>query len=257
MARTTSEDLLTWTKPVPMTYGDSPREQFYVNNTQPYFRAPHLSIAPAARFMEGRHALDGQRVGALPLSQLGEYTFFKDCSDAVLLTSRAGSAVYDRTFMETFVRPGLGDGNWVSRANFPLTGIFPAGPGRMQMFVTRRYMQPTWHIERLLLRTDGFASLSAPWVGGEMVTKPLTFAGDTLEINYRSSAAGSVRVEIQDGDGTPLAGFAAADCSEIIGDQIERVVAWQAGAGVGSLAGRPVRLRFVLADADLFSFRFH
>jgi hypothetical protein len=256
VARTTSKDLVTWTKPVPMAYGDSPREQFYINNTQPYFRAPHLLVAPAARFMERRQALDDRRAAALGLSRIGQHTYFKDCSDGVLLTSRAGSTVYDRTFMETFVRPGPGDGNWVSRANYPLTGIFPAGPGRMQLFVARQYMQPTWHIERLLLRTDGFASASAPWAGGEMVTKPLTFTGKALEINYRTSAAGSVRVEIRDADGKPLAGFAAADCPEIIGDEIERVVAWQAGPDVGSLAGRPVRLRFVLADADLFSFRF-
>ena len=52
-------------------------------------------------------------------------------------------------------------------------------------------MQPTWHIERLLMRTDGFASVSVTWAGGEMVTKPLTFAGQELEINYRTGAAGS------------------------------------------------------------------
>jgi hypothetical protein len=158
--------------------------------------------------------------------------------------------------METFVRPGLGDSNWVSRTNYPLTGILPAGEDRIQLFVARHYLQPSWHIERLLLRTDGFASLSAPWAGGEMVTKPLTFTGSALEINYRTGAAGSVRVEIQDADGTPLAGFAAAECPEIIGDEIERVVAWKAGGDVAALAGRPVRLKFILADADLFSFRF-
>jgi hypothetical protein len=117
-------------------------------------------------------------------------------------------------------------------------------------------MQPTWHIERLLLRTDGFASVSATWSGGELLTKPLTFTGGELEINYRTGAAGSVRIEIQDPDGMPLAGFAAADGPEIIGDEIERVVAWEAGSDVEALAGKPVRLRFILADADLFSFRF-
>jgi hypothetical protein len=89
-----------------------------------------------------------------------------------------------------------------------------------------------------------------------MVTKPLTFTGGELEINYRTGAAGSVRIEIQDPDGMPLAGFAAADGPEIIGDEIERVVAWEAGSDVEALAGKPVRLRFILADADLFSFRF-
>jgi hypothetical protein len=256
MARATSKDLMTWTKPASMTYGDSPREQFYVNNTQPYFRAPHLYVAPAARFMEGRQAIDDTRAQAIGLSVIGKHVYHKDCSDGVLLSSRAGSTAYDRTFMETFVRPGLGDSNWVSRTNYPLTGILPAGPGTMQMFVTRGYMQDSWHIERLMLRTDGFASVSAPWAGGEMLTKPLTFTGSRLEINYRTGAAGGVKVEVQDLDGTPLAGFTAADCPEIIGDEIDRVVAWKSGPDVGSLAGRPVRLRFILADADLFSFRF-
>jgi len=246
----------TWTKPVPMSYGDAPREQFYTNNTQPYFRAPHVFVAPAARFMQGRQVLDEQRAEAVGLRPIGKHVYFKDCSDAVLLTTRAGSTAYDQTFMETFIRPGLGDSNWVSRTNYPLTGILPAGKGQMQLFVSRNCMQPTWHIERLLMRTDGFASVSAPWAGGEMVTKPLTFTGGELEINYRTGAAGSVRIEIQDPDGAPLAGFAAADCPEIIGDEIERVVAWEAGSDVEALAGKPVRLRFILADADLFSFRF-
>ena len=261
MARTTSKDFMTWTKPVPMTYGDSPREQLYINNTQPYFRAPQVYLAPAARFMEGRQVLDEARAKAVGIETIGKNSYFKDCSDAVLLTSHAGSTDYDRTFMQTFIRPGLGDSNWVSRTNYPLTGILPACPGRIQMFVSRNYMQPTWHVERLLLRTDGFASVSAPWAGGEMLTKPLTFTGKALEINYRTSAAGSVRVEIQDLDGTPLAGFVAAGCPEIIGDEIERAVTWEAADGkpqadLDALAGKPVRLRFILADADLFSFRF-
>jgi hypothetical protein len=260
MARATSRDLMTWTKPEPMTYGDSPREQFYVNNTQPYFRAPHLFLAPAARFMEGRRAISvarGRAAGIPPKISGVEHDWTADCSDAVLLTSRAGSTVYDRTFMETFIRPGLGDSNWVSRTNYPLTGILPAGDAQIQLFVARNYLQPRWHVERLLLRTDGFASVSAPWAGGEMVTRPLTFTGSALEINYRTGAAGSVRVEIQDPDGTPIAGFAAADCPEIIGDEIGRVVQWKGGGDVAALAGRPVRLKFVLAEADLFSFRFH
>ena len=39
-----------------------------------------------------------------------------------------------------------------------------------------------------------------------------------------SAPAGSVRVELQHATGAPLAGFTAADCPEIIGDEIERVV---------------------------------
>ena len=47
-----------------------------------------------------------------------------------------------------------------------------------------------------------------------------------------------------------------ADCPEIFGDQIEQVVVFKTGSDVSRLAGRPIRLRFVLKDADLYSFQF-
>jgi len=106
------------------------------------------------------------------------------------------------------------------------------------------------------LRTDGFVSVNAPYRGGELITKPFTFTGSELEINFVTSAAGGVRVEIQDTDGKAIPGYALADCPEMIGDEIGRVVAWSGGSDVSKLAGRVVRLRFELKDADLYSLRF-
>jgi hypothetical protein len=63
-------------------------------------------------------------------------------------------------------------------------------------------------------------------------------------------------VELQDANGQPIEDYTLADCSEIIGDEIKRVVTWNNGADVSALAGKPVRLRFRMHDADLFSFRF-
>jgi hypothetical protein len=65
-----------------------------------------------------------------------------------------------------------------------------------------------------------------------------------------------VQVEIQDPAGKPIPGYGLADCPEIFGDELERVVAWKGGADVGKLAGKPVRLRFVMKDADLYAIRF-
>ena len=62
-------------------------------------------------------------------------------------------------------------------------------------------------------------------------------------------------VELQDTDGRPLPGFSLADSAEITGDQIEHTVSWKNGSDVGTLAGRPVRLRFALRNADLYSMR--
>ena len=53
-----------------------------------------------------------------------------------------------------------------------------------------------------------------------------------------------------------MAGLALADCEELRGDAIEQEVTWSTGASPGASAGQPVRLRFALKNADLFSFRF-
>lgn len=256
MARMVSRDFIHWSEPTPMQYGGTPREQFYNNQTQPYARAPHLYIAPAARFMERRRAITAEQARAIGLHELQGHRYDQDVSDVVLLTSRAGSSHYDRTFMEAWVRPGMGASNWVSRTNYPVTGFVPDGADRMMLFIARHYMQDTWHLERLQFRTDGFSSIHAPWAGGSMRTKPLTFSGDRLVLNYRTSAAGGVRVELQDQNGAPIPGYAATDCVEIIGDEIERVVQWKQGTSVRAWAGRPVRLRFIMKDADLFSLQF-
>ncbi|MBI4340532.1 MAG: hypothetical protein HY680_11365, partial [Chloroflexi bacterium] len=65
-----------------------------------------------------------------------------------------------------------------------------------------------------------------------------------------------VRVEIQDADGRPIPGYALEEGSELYGDEIEGVVPWRDGPDVSALAGRPVRLRFALKDADLYALRF-
>ena len=105
-------------------------------------------------------------------------------------------------------------------------------------------------------RLDGFVSISAPMRGGELMTKPLIFQGDQLTLNFATSAAGDIRVEIQDADGRPLPGFALDDCEPVFGDSIDRTVTWKQGSDVGGLSGKPVRLRFVLRDADLYSLKF-
>ena len=76
------------------------------------------------------------------------------------------------------------------------------------------------------------------------------------DIRNWTSGAGSVRVEIQDESGAPVAGFALADSVRQVGDAIEQPVRWESGSDVGKLSGRTIRLRFVLHDADLYAFRF-
>jgi hypothetical protein len=154
------------------------------------------------------------------------------------------------------VRPGIGLSNWTTRANYVACGIVPTAEAEMSLYVQRNYGQPTQYLQRLTLRIDGFVSVRAPYAGGECRTKPLRFAGKRLLINCSTSAAGSVWVEIQDASGVPIPGYTREEATEIIGDEIAREVSWKAGPDVSPLAGKPVRLRFVMKDADLYSLRF-
>jgi len=47
-----------------------------------------------------------------------------------------------------------------------------------------------------------------------------------------------------------------ADCVPLHGDEIDQQVKWKSDVDLGAYADRPVRLRFQLKDADLFSFQF-
>lgn len=89
--------------------------------------------------------------------------------------------------------------------------------------------------------------------GGALITRPQRFSGCGLEINFSTSAGGSLRAEIQDESGQPLHGFTLADCHLQYGDQLDRVSSWKSGADVSRFAGRPVRLCFQLKDANPYS----
>ena len=109
---------------------------------------------------------------------------------------------------------------------------------------------------RYVLRLDGFVSARAPFAGGEILTRPIKFDGDKLFVNYSTSAAGSLKVELQDASGQPLPGFTLQDCDEHYGDSVRQVVQWKNAPDLASLSGRPIRARFVLRDGDLYGFQF-
>jgi hypothetical protein len=251
ISRTTSRDFIHWSDPVEMDFGDTPAEHLYTNQTAPYFRAPHIYVAIAARFMPGRQVLTEEQALRLKVNP----AYFNDCSDAVLMTSRGGTG-YQRDFMEGFIRPGIGLQNWVSRSNYPALNVVRTGPHEMSVFVNQDYAQPTSHLQRYTLRLDGFVSVQASYEGGRMTTRPIRFSGDTLFLNFSTSAAGSISVGILDLQGNSIEGYELENATELIGNETEKAVSWPGGSDLSDLAGKPVRLRFNMKDADLYSLRF-
>ena len=251
VSRATSDDFRDWSAPQEMSFGDAPPEHLYTNQTSPYFRAPHIYAGICARFMPGRQVVSEAQAAQLRVDP----KYFKDCSDAVLVTSRGGTTA-TRMFREAFLRPGVGLENWVSRSNYPALNLVQTGPATMSFYVNRNYGQPTAYLRRYELRLDGLAFVQASYEGGELLTRPLLFEGNRLELNFSTSAAGGIRVELQDTTGRPLPGYSLADAPELIGDEIGRSYAWKGGESVATHQGQPVRLRFVMKDADLYAFQF-
>jgi hypothetical protein len=260
-----SKDLIHWESPHDLRYVDSPDEQLYTNGVKPYSRAPHLLIGFPARYVE-RGWSDSMR--ALPEPEARE--------DRAKASERYGTALTDGLFMasrdgvtfkrwnEAFLRPGPErEGTWhyghqyLAWGAVETKGSIEGGPNELSFYATESYWTgQSSLLRRYSLRLDGFVSVAAPLSGGELVTKPIIFSGRELAINFASSAAGDVRVEIQDEGGKPFPGFTLADCPPLFGDAIERGVTWKGGGDVSPLAGKAVRLRFVLRDADLFSYHF-
>jgi hypothetical protein len=186
-------------------------------------------------------------------------------SDVGFMTSRDGENF--RRWNEAFVRPGLQADRWVNRNNLPARGIVetesdsPGAPPELSFYATEGYYRgPATRLRRFTLRLDGFVSVSAPPEGGELITKPLTFTksnGPTkLSVNFATSAAGSLKCELQDEAGKPIPGYSLEECDEIYGDSVDRAITWSGGDDLSSLAGKPVRLRFVMQDADLYAIQF-
>ena len=239
--RSVSDDFRHWSEPEFINLGGSPTEHLYKNACTQYFRAPHIYLMFPKRFVPDRKFHEDWKANGL--------------SESVFMTSRDG-VHWDRRFMEPFLCLGSDPDNWTDRNLYIGVGVVPTGLAEMSVYFMEHYRRPSIRLRRGRLRIDGFVSVNAPYAGGEFVTKPLIFEGNELVVNYATSVAGSLRVEIQDAAGQPINGYGLSQCIEIFGDEIERVVRWENGSNVGSLAGKPIRLRFAMTAADLYAIQF-
>jgi hypothetical protein len=251
VSRSVSKDFLNWSDPAEMSYGDTPYEHIYTQQTSSYYRAPHIYVAIGSRFIPHRQIATDIELNELKVHP-GQH---KGLSESFFMTSRGGN-VYDRTFMDAFIRPGIGINHWTARTNYPALNVVQTGPGEMSVYVNQDYAQPTGHLRRYSMRIDGFTSLNGPYKGGVVITKPFTFLGKELEVNYSTAAGGEILIEIQDENGNPIPGFTLAEAQKLIGNEIDGKVNWNGDKNLTELASKPVRLYIYMKDADLYSIRF-
>ncbi len=260
-----SDDFIHWSGMADLRYKNSPPEHLYTNQVKPYYRAPHILIGFPTRYidrgwsssMEALPELDHRRLRAAANRRYGTAL-----TEGLLMASRDG-VLFER-WNEAFLRPGIErPGTWnygqqyiawhVVETRSPL----PGAPPELSLYATESYWTGKGSaLRRYRLRIDGFVSVQGPMAGGQLVTRPVVFEGKRLVLNFATSAAGGIRVQLEDARSRPIPGFTLADCDVLFGDTLERPVVWRSGSDVSRLAGSPIRIRFELRDADLYAFRF-
>lgn len=261
----TSPDFIHWNQQQDLTYVDSPPEQLYTNQIKPYHRAPHLFIGFPTRYVERGW---NPSMESLPepehrkLRSKASNRYGMAITDCLLMTSRDG-VLFNR-WNEAFVPPGIErEGTWHYGHQYFAWHVVETksdmyqAPNELSFYGTESYWTGKGsRLRRYTLRLDGFVSVSAPRVGGELITKPFNFSGNHLSLNFATSAAGSLKVEIQNPDGNPIPGFTLEENDTLFGNNTDRTVSWKDSSNLKTLAGKPIRLRFVLEDADLYSLKF-
>ena len=84
----------------------------------------------------------------------------------------------------------------------------------------------------------------------------LTFDGPQLEVNFATSGAGSLHVELEYENGKPTPGFSPEDYPNISANLLRGLLNGILKDNLSTIVGKTVRTRFELKEADLYSFKF-
>lgn len=264
----TSKDFIHWENKTDLSYFDAADEQLYINVIKSYYRAPYLLIGFPIRYVERGWS---ESMNSLPsyeerkLRASGEERFGTALTESLLMVSRDG--VNFKRWAEAFLRPEIErPGSWsygdqyMAWTMVETKSHIKGAPNEISLYA----VEGNWGtlkkdmnaLRRYTLRLDGFVSVNAPMSGGELLTKPVSFDGNKLLLNFATSAAGGIKVELQDINGNPVPGYTLEDCEPVFGDTIERPVYWKGSSDVTKLKGKAIRIRFVMNDAELYSFKF-
>ena len=103
------------------------------------------------------------------------------------------------------------------------------------------------------LKPDRFVALRAGEAPAELGTIAFKPPSVDVFVNARTAADGEIRVELQDAEARPLAGFMEADCRPIRGDSTSHRVEWRGVGQAEASVGQPARIRVTARWASVYS----
>jgi hypothetical protein len=104
-----------------------------------------------------------------------------------------------------------------------------------------------------MLRRDGFASMDSGDKKGTLTTRPVVFSGTHLFINAKATE-GTLRAEVRDLDGNPIAPFTLANSIPFRGDSTLESLQWEGVDDLSALSGQALRFHFELTKGSLYAF---
>lgn len=260
-----SEDFRNWSNPVILDYCGGDDYELYTNNIQKYYRAPHILTGFPTRYTE-RHwwtrnnDFMGEENVALrkqAAQKLERLAFVQ--TDGLFMSSHDGMN-WHRFDEAMFSCDAENPYNWVYGDGYPAYGMietprpYPHTTNEISMYLIEGHqrVKPN-RMYRYVIRLDGFASYRADYEQKVVCTKPLMFEGEKLTLNFKTSARGYIFVRVLDYYGKPFEGFQSY---ELFGDAYDRPVLFDSGAELSKLKGKPIRLEFLMSDADIYSMKF-
>ena len=259
----TSPDFVNWSDDMPIDLGQGSQVELYTNVIKPYYRADHIFLGMPTRYVEREGWMPNHDLLPNPEKRKNRSRISMRLgtalTDNIIITSRDG--IHFNRSEEAFMTPGAErDGNWVYGDCYPSWGMvqtdsdLPGGAADEISFYASEYhwIKPQT-LRRYSIRQDGFYSFRAGSQQSSILTKPFIFEGKRLSINFATSAAGFIQIDILDANANKIPGFSGF---ELFGDNVDRTVEFMQGHDVSKLAGKPIRLQITMSEADIFSFCF-
>lgn len=259
-----SKDFKEWTEPKLIKVYDENGDigddyPVYTNCAQKYYRGEHVVVGFPTRYVEHPEWYEN---------------FDRLCGRELRRTKmewyspRAGLAITDCVFMlsrddekwtrydDAFLRPGPESADdWIYGSCYPADGLletkgpFPNCDNEISFYLGSRHMGDSYEtLRRYVLRVDGFVSRHAGYKKAKIVTKKFTFEGDTLELNFSTSAIGYLYVRLKDEDDNEISS------KKIFGDKVDRIIDFD--GLVSEFSGKAITMEIEMCDADVYSFRF-